>query len=117
MFGGEEPPALKFNPGEKLIFWISVIGGSIAAASGYILIFPFFGTDIAAMQLTQVVHSVVAMLYIAALLVHTYMGTLGTEGAFEGMASGKVDLNWAKVHHSLWYEQEMAQKARASEVG
>ena len=40
MFGGVEPPAFKFNAGEKLIFWIVVIGGGTAAMTGYILIFP-----------------------------------------------------------------------------
>jgi formate dehydrogenase subunit gamma len=59
-------------------------------------------------QLAQVVHSVVGVLYIAAMLVHVYMGTIGMEGAFEGMANGEVDVNWAKSHHSLWYEEEMA---------
>jgi formate dehydrogenase subunit gamma len=27
------------------------------------------------------------------------------------MGSGEVDLNWAKEHHSLWVEEEMAKKA------
>jgi formate dehydrogenase subunit gamma len=111
MFGGEEPPAYKFNAGEKLIFWIVVIGGGAAATTGYILLFPFYGTGIASMQLAQVVHSVVGVLYIASLLVHTYMGTIGTEGAFEAMATGEVDVNWAKSHHSLWYEEEIAGNA------
>ena len=111
MFGGEEPPAYKFNAGEKLIFWIVVIGGGAAATTGYLLLFPFYGTGIASMQLAQVVHSVVGVLYIASLLVHTYMGTIGTEGAFEAMATGDVDVNWAKSHHSLWYEEEIAGNA------
>lgn len=105
MFGGEEPPAYKFNAGEKLIFWIVVLGGGAAATTGYVLLFPFYGTGIAGMQLDQVTHSVVGVLYIASMLVHTYMGTIGTEGAFESMASGDVDVNWAKSHHSLWYEE------------
>ncbi|HXW26630.1 MAG TPA: formate dehydrogenase subunit gamma [Xanthobacteraceae bacterium] len=108
MFGGEEPPALKFNAGEKLIFWIVVIGGGAAATTGYILLFPFYGTGIAGMQAAQITHSVVAFLYIAATFVHIYMGTLGTEGALEGMWSGEVDVNWAKSHHSLWYDEQMA---------
>jgi formate dehydrogenase subunit gamma len=105
MFGGEEPPAYKFNAGEKLIFWIVVGGGGVAATTGYVLLFPFYGTGIASMQLAQVVHSVVGVLFIAAMLVHTYMGTIGTEGAFESMATGDVDVNWARSHHSLWYEE------------
>lgn len=27
------------------------------------------------------------------------------EGAFSAMGSGRVDLNWAKEHHSLWVEK------------
>ncbi len=106
MLGGEEPPAYKFNAGEKLIFWIVVIGGGAIATTGYILLFPFYGTGIGGMQLAQVAHSVVGVLFIAAMLVHIYMGTLGMEGAFEGMATGEVDLNWAKQHHDLWVEEE-----------
>jgi formate dehydrogenase subunit gamma len=112
MFGGEEPPAYKFNAGEKMIFWVVVVGGGAAAATGYILLFPFYGTGIAGMQVAQVVHSVVGVLYVAAMLVHMYMGTLGMEGAFEGMASGEVDVSWAKSHHALWYKEEVSGKAQ-----
>ena len=112
MLGGEEPPAYRFNAGEKLIFWIVVIGGGAVATTGYILMFPFYGTGIASMQVAQIVHGLVGVLYIAALLVHVYMGTLGMEGAFEGMATGEVDVNWAKSHHSLWYEASGGNKDR-----
>jgi formate dehydrogenase subunit gamma len=30
------------------------------------------------------------------------------EGAFEAMGTGEVDLNWAKEHHDLWLEEELA---------
>ena len=54
------------------------------------------------------VHSIVAVLFIAAMLAHIYIGTIGMEGAFEAMGSGTVDLNWAKEHHSLWLAEESA---------
>ena len=111
MFGGEEPPAYKFNAGEKLIFWLVVFGGGAVAATGYVLLFPFYGTEIESMQLAQIVHSVVGVLFIASMLVHVYMGTIGMKGAFEGMVDGEVDANWAKSHHSLWYQEEMAGEA------
>jgi formate dehydrogenase subunit gamma len=111
MLGGEEPPAYKFNAGEKFIFWVVVIGGSAVMVTGYVLLFPFYGSGIAGMQTAQVVHSVVGVLYIAAMLVHIYMGTLGMEGALEGMWGGEVDVNWAKSHHLLWYEEEVGGKA------
>ena len=57
------------------------------------------------MQIAQVVHAVVAVLFVAVILAHIYIGTLGMEGAFEAMGTGEVDLNWAKEHHDLWLEQ------------
>jgi formate dehydrogenase subunit gamma len=70
--------------------------------------FPFYGTNIADMQIAQVVHGVVAVLFVAAMLAHIYIGTIGMQGAFEAMGEGTVDLNWAKEHHSLWVEQQRA---------
>jgi formate dehydrogenase subunit gamma len=106
--GDDHPPAYRFNAGQKMIYWIVVIGGTAIAVSGYLLMFPFYGTGIASMQLAQVVHGVVAVLFVAAMFGHIYIGTIGMEGAFEAMAEGTVDLNWAKQHHRLWLEEEMA---------
>jgi formate dehydrogenase subunit gamma len=108
MIGHDHPPAYRFNAGQKLIYWIVVLGGGAAAVSGYVLIFPFYGTTIETMQQAEMVHSIVAMLFIAAMLAHIYIGTIGMEGAFEAMGSGTVDLNWAKEHHSLWLDEEGA---------
>ncbi len=108
IIGHDHPHAYRFNAGQKMIYWIVVLGGGSVAASGYVLMFPFYGTGIAGMQLAQVVHGVVAMMFVAAMLGHIYIGTIGMEGAFEGMAVGEVDLNWAKQHHDLWLTEEQA---------
>ena len=108
--GHDHPPAYRFNGGQKMVYWIVVLGGSAVAVSGYVLMFPFYGTGIQNMQAAQIVHGIVAMLFVAAMLGHIYIGTIGMEGAFEAMGTGTVDLNWAKEHHSLWLEEE---KARA----
>jgi formate dehydrogenase subunit gamma len=108
LFGNDHPPAGRFNLGQKMIYWIVVLGGGAVAITGYILMFPFFGgMTIAGMQLAQIVHGVVALLFIAAMLAHIYIGSIGMEGAFEAMGSGEVDVNWAKQHHSIWLEEEM----------
>ncbi len=106
--GKDHPPAYRFNAGQKLIYWIVVLGGGAVAVSGYLLMFPFYGTGIAGMQLAEIVHGVVSVLFVAAMLGHIYIGTIGMEGAFEAMGEGTVDLNWAKQHHSLWLQEEMA---------
>ncbi|MDI1263185.1 MAG: formate dehydrogenase subunit gamma, partial [bacterium] len=60
-----------------------------------------------------VIHAVIAMLFIAAMLAHIYIGSVGMEGAFDAMGTGEVDLNWAKEHHSLWVEEEQAKSGAA----
>jgi formate dehydrogenase subunit gamma len=108
MIGHDHPPAYRFNAGQKLIYWVVVLGGGAAAVTGYVLIFPFYGTTIDTMQRAEMVHGIVAMLFIGTMLAHIYIGTIGMEGAFEAMGSGTVDVNWAKEHHSLWLEEEGA---------
>jgi len=108
LIGHDHPPARRFNAGQKGIYWIVVIGGGLVAVTGYQLMFPFYVSGIEGMQIAQIVHSVVAVLFIAAMLAHIYIGTIGMEGAFEAMGSGEVDVNWAREHHSLWLNQEMA---------
>jgi formate dehydrogenase subunit gamma len=106
--GHDHPPAYRFNAGQKTIYWIVVLGGTAVAVSGYVLMFPFYGTDIHTMQSAEIAHGIVAMLLVAAMLGHIYIGTIGMEGAFEAMGTGTVDLNWAKEHHRLWLDEEMA---------
>jgi formate dehydrogenase subunit gamma len=108
-------PAGRFNLGEKLVYWLSVGAGIAVSVSGFLLLWPFYGTEIAQMQLAQVVHAVIALLFIALILAHIYIGTLGMEGAFEAMATGEVDLNWAREHHDLWLAQKLKSASRQRE--
>jgi formate dehydrogenase subunit gamma len=101
----KHPPAGRFNAGEKLVFWLALAGGIGVIVSGYLLMFPFYVTDIFGMQIAQGIHAIIALLFVALILAHIYIGTIGMEGAFEAMGQGTVDLNWAKEHHSLWLEQ------------
>jgi formate dehydrogenase subunit gamma len=110
---GKHPAAYKFNAGQKLLFWLVILGGLAISATGYVLMFPFTVTDMAGMQAAQVVHAVLALVLIAAIIGHIYIGTLGMEGAFDAMGTGEVDLNWAKEHHSLWVAEEQARGTTA----
>ncbi len=120
---GVHPPAKRFNAGQKIVFWIVILGGLSLSLSGISLLFPFqfaffawtfevlnvFGfalptdlTPLQEMQLSQWWHSVAGLAMIVVIIAHIYIGTLGMEGAFDAMGTGRVDENWAREHHSLW---------------
>ena len=124
---GMHPPAKKFNAGQKMIFWITMIGGLSVSMSGIALMFPFetsmfsetfallniFGldlpTNLTAMQeqqYNQLWHGVVSLGLMIMIIAHIYIGSAGMEGALDAMNSGKVDRNWAKEHHNLWVKEE-----------
>jgi formate dehydrogenase subunit gamma len=63
------------------------------------------------------VHAVVAVLFVAVIIAHIYIGTLGMEGAFEAMATGEVDLNWAKEHHDVWLKEQLNKEPLAARSG
>lgn len=107
------PPAGKFNAAQKLLYWFMIGGGALVAVSGYVLMFPFTVTDVAGQQWAHIVHGLMAMAMIAAILGHAYIGSIGMEGAFEGMSTGRVDYNWAKEHHSVWLEEKAAEAREA----
>ncbi len=120
---GSHPPAKKFNAGQKIVFWLTIIAGASLSYTGLSLMFPFtmapfaitfdilnifgFGlpTDLDSMQemqLTQLWHAILGLLMIAVILAHIYIGWIGMEGAYDAMGTGYVDANWANEHHSLW---------------
>jgi len=115
LIGSDHPPAGRFNGGQKVIFWVVVIGGVALSITGYSLMFPFVFTDIAGLQEANMLHGLIAVGMVAVILAHIYIGSVGMEGAFDAMGKGEVDLNWAKQHHALWVEKtEMKGKGAAT---
>jgi len=109
------PAARKFNAGQKMIFWSVVIIGGIISYTGIMLLFPETET-LALKQGHQFWHAVLALIMIAVIIAHIYIGSLGMKGAFQAMGSGQVDENWAKQHHSVWVK-EVAEKGGKAPAG
>ena len=59
----------------------------------------------ATMQSMHQIHAIAAIIWIVVFFGHAYIGTLGTEGALEGMTTGRVGVEWAQQHHDQWYEE------------
>lgn len=103
---GPRPHTGKINGGEKAWFWLMIFFGILVGITGVLLDFPIWGQDRFTMQVSNIIHAITAVLFVTASFGHMYMGTLGSEGAFEGMWSGEVDEAWAKQHADLWYEEK-----------
>jgi formate dehydrogenase subunit gamma len=103
--GGGHPPAGFSNAGEKSLYWMLVFVGTALVVSGFWLLFPNLGFERSAMQTANIVHGVSALIITAVICVHIYLGTLGSQGALEGMVTGEVDEGWARQHHGIWLEE------------
>jgi formate dehydrogenase subunit gamma len=113
---GVHPPAGKFNAGQKLIFWAVILLGGAIAVTGLLMMFPFYFSSMSGMQLATFLHAVLAIILIGVIFAHIYIGTIGMQGAFDAMGTGKVDINWAKEHHSRWVDEvQGSRKAGAAE--
>jgi len=113
----DHPPAYKFNAGQKILFWLIVLASAAMIISGFMLLFPFYyGLTVGNMQLAEIFHGVVGVLFVALILGHIYLGTIGMEGAFQAMSEGTVDLNWAKEHHNLWVKEEVQRSGSKREA-
>lgn len=109
---GVHPPAGRTNAGEKLWFWfIATIGLLGVCISGLVLDFPNFGQDRGTMQLANVIHNSLGVLWIAISFGHIYLGTIGLKGTFRGMSKGYVDEEWMREHHGIWYEEVKSGRA------
>lgn len=107
------PPAGRFNAAQKALFWFQVGGGAAAAVTGYLLMAPAILDNITGQQIAHFIHGGMAMVLIAVILGHIYIGTIGTEGAFEAMSTGRVDFNYAREHHSVWVEEQLTAARQA----
>lgn len=142
---GGNPPAPKFNAGQKLLFWAVILCGASISLSGIALLFPYqtpiFGatfeilnntglpalitgaalpTELNAvqeMQYAQIWHSIVGLALITIIFAHIYIGTIGMEGAFSAMGSGYVDRSWAVEHHAIWVAEEESRDPQAARQG
>jgi formate dehydrogenase subunit gamma len=113
-FEGKHMPVGKHHAGHKVWFWGSiVVMSTIISASGLVMDFPTFDQTRSVMIVVNIVHGVAGGLLMALSLTHIYMGTVGVQGAYEGMRYGYVDETYAKEHHVYWYEDVKSGKVKA----
>lgn len=98
------PPMGKYNPGQKL-YYLAVVGAGVAiAVSGFAIWFMKDNGTI--MLLAHLVHNVAFLIFVLAVPVHAYLGTLANPGTLKLMISGTLPLEEAKRRYPKWMKAE-----------
>lgn len=125
IIGHKHPPAGRMNFGEKIWFWIICTFGLAVVISGLAMVAPSypaiqamlpFAIPRSLMQDANYWHVVAGLIWMTVAIGHIYIGTAGTEGAFEGMSTGFVSAEWAEQHHRIWFN-DMRRQGRVPNMG
>ncbi len=97
-----------FNAGEKILYWSTIVLLLVLSITGLVLLYPYVQQSInLTTQLALIIHAIAALLLISFALAHIWM-VFKVEGTLDAITGGDVDENWAKAHHSIWYEEKVA---------
>jgi formate dehydrogenase subunit gamma len=97
------PPMGKYNPGQKLYYLAILIAGIAIAASGFAIWLLPDGRGIRI--LSHLVHNLAFSLFIVAVPVHAYLGTLANPGTFRIMVYGTVPVEFARKRYPKWMKE------------
>ena len=101
------PPQGRFNAGQKKFWRVMFLCTFILLITGLVMWMP----ERIPPQLHWIgglmifIHSLTALITIAAFIIHVYMSVWVTPGSVQAMMDGNVSHNWARTHHRLWYEK------------
>jgi formate dehydrogenase subunit gamma len=94
-------PAGKFNAGQKLFYWFTTILTILIVYSGYLLTHPD-QNSVYMVLWGAIVHGVSAVMLIAVVIGHAYLGSFANPGTFGAIIHGWVAKEWVKIHHPKW---------------
>ena len=100
------PPIGRYNPGQKILFWVLLASMIVLLVSGIALWRPYFAPafGIGTIRFGALMHALSALALILLVVVHIY-SSFWVKGSTDAMLSGKVSRAWAKAHHPRWYEE------------
>ncbi|MBA1274877.1 formate dehydrogenase subunit gamma [Stutzerimonas azotifigens] len=107
------PPIGKYNPGQKLLFWVLVVTMLVLLVSGVVIWRAYFSHlfGIELIRLSALLHAAAAFVLVLSIIVHVY-AAIWIKGSFGAMMSGRVSRLWAKKHHELWYDEVTKQERK-----
>ncbi len=107
-----ETGAGRFNPGQKIWFWIATVFGTLLFLTGFLMylrkpnfVIPFVKYQIDALRLAAITHNLIAVIVLIMFLVHLYMSLFAVKGSLKSMITGYKDEEELKYMHSSFYEK------------
>ncbi|MGC8720029.1 MAG: formate dehydrogenase subunit gamma [Thermodesulforhabdaceae bacterium] len=101
-----EVPAGRMNAGQKIFFWFTVALSFIMGITGVPLIFKA-SLPLSLSCLLSTIHGFFAVVFVASVIAHAYLGTIANPGTWRILVDGKVSEAWIKKHHSVWYRENI----------
>ena len=100
------PPVGRYNGGQKVLYWVLLLGMLVLLASGVVIWEPYFAEQFTVEQrrIAVLAHALTAWVLILSIIVHV-TASIWTAGSLTAMIRGKVSRAWAKHHHPGWYRE------------
>ena len=100
------PPVGRYNYGQKMVFWTMAVSLVLLLITGFMFWRPWFAPlfPIPVLRIAVLVHSVSAVVLIAATIMHVY-AAIWVKGTVRAMTRGTVSEGWAKLNHPLWHKE------------
>lgn len=99
------PPVGKYNYGQKMVFWVTLLSLAVLVVTGFVFWRPWFEPlfAIPVARAAVLLHSVAAVALIAAIIIHVY-AAIWVKGSVRAMTRGTVSEAWARANHPLWHK-------------
>ncbi len=97
------PPMGKLNTGQKFYYLAILLAGILIASSG--LCIWFIQGSRTLTQVAHIAHNLAFVLFVVAVPVHAYLGTLANPGTFRIMVSGTVPVEFARRKYPKWMKE------------
>jgi len=118
-----EVPAGKFNAGQKLWFWLAMLGGLVMIATGALMYFQNIDIALLAqidmdqiekLRLSAIIHNFLGMAIAAMFITHLYMSIFAIKGSLRSMINGRKSEDELKYLHGSYYKKLIKKEERSS---
>ncbi len=116
-------PAGQFNAGQKMWFWVAMLGGFVMVATGAMMYFQDFdiemlrklGVDqIDLIRIAAIVHNFLGMAVTALFITHMYMSLFAIKGSLGSMIDGHKSEDEVKYMHGSFYKKLIKEEQNKS---